>query len=405
MKGLWVRPFAIAESAMHSARRGTCVCVAGYCLTTSIEDMSEKRTPSEKERLRSEIAYSPLTREELPLVSNLIGGMHKEDESVFDVRTHTEEYYDWMYFQNPAGPAVVYSGKHNGRIVTSFAVAPKRIQFRGEPILCGKTMDMFTHPDYQGLGLINEVTSRVFAATKALGISMWYVTPSDNSYPIFLGKWHYVESFQVNYIVRVLDYAAVLATTVRPASVGRAAGFAVNLARKRRSSLPAPDPRLELRDERTFGIETDLLWKRCGGYDVALVRDAAYLTWRYLQNPERYEITKAYDSGGLRGILVTKLTRRRGLKVGEFVDCVAAPEDVDVRKSLYRNGLVRFVEEGCAFAQNWAIQDSRWEREMVEVGLTWRRKKMAFLLSPAASRKEFYDGNAWYVTPGDGNDL
>jgi GNAT superfamily N-acetyltransferase len=367
--------------------------------------MSEKHNSAEKERIRSEIRYSPLTREELPLLSELIGGMHNEDESVLDVRTYTKEYYDWMYFRNPAGPAVVYSGKHNGQIVTSFAVAPKRIQFRGETILCGKTMDMFTHPEYQGLGLIKEVTSRVFEATKGRGILMWYVTPSNNSYPIFLGKWHYVENFQVNYIVRVLDYAAVLAATVRPTLVGRAAGFAINVVRKLHPNLSPPDPRLELRDERAFGFETDTLWKRCGGYGVALVRDAAYLTWRYLQSPDRYEITKAYAQGELRGILVTKLTRRRGLKVGEFVDCVATPEDVAVRRNMYRHGLQRFVEEGCAFAQNWAIQDSRWEREMIEVGLNRRRKKMALLFSPSASREEFYDGSAWYLTQGDGNDL
>lgn len=367
--------------------------------------MSDKRNPAEKKRIRSEISYSPLMREEVPLLSELIGGMHSENESILHVRTHAKEYYDWMYFRNPAGPAVVYSGKHTGQIVTSFAVAPKRIQFRGETILCGKVMDVFTHPEYQGLGLNKEVTSRVFEDTKGRGISMIYVCPSDISYPIFLGKWHFVESFQVNYIVRVLDYAAVLAVTVRPALVARAAGFAINVARKLRPSLPPPDPRFELRDERAFGPETDALWKRCGGYGVALVRDAAYLTWRYLQNPDRYEITKAYAQGELRGILVTKLTRRRGLKVGEFVDCVAAPEDVEVRRNMYRHGLRQFVEEGCAFAQNWAIQGSRWEREMIEVGLNWRRKKMALLFSPSASREEFYDGSAWYLTAGDGNDL
>jgi GNAT superfamily N-acetyltransferase len=367
--------------------------------------MSEKRYPVEKERIRSEISYSFLTREELPLLSELIGGMHNEDESILNVRTHDKEYYDWMYFRNPAGPAVVYIGKHNGQIVTSFAVAPKRIQFRGETILCGKCMDMFTHPEYQGLGLNKEVASRVFEDIKGRGFAMVYVCPSHMSYPIFLGKWHYVESFQVNYIVRVLDFAAVLAVTVRPASVGRAAGCAINGARKLLTSLPPPDSRFELRDERAFGAETDALWKRCSGYGVALVRDATYLTWRYLQNPDRYEITKVYAQGELRGILVIKFTRRRGLKVGEFVDCVAAPEDAEVRRTMYRHGLRRFVEEGCAFAQNWAIQDSRWEREMNEVGLKWRRRKMALLLSPGASRKEFYDGSAWYLTPGDGNDL
>jgi hypothetical protein len=264
---------------------------------------------------------------------------------------------------------------------------------------------MFTHPGYQGLGLIKGAVSRVFQDARSRGIRMWYVTPSNRSYSIFVNKWRYVESCRVNYIVRVLDYAAVMASVMRPAALGRLAGTALNVGSGLLARVPAPDLRFEFRSERKFGPETDTLWQNCRGYRVALVRDAAYMTWRYLENPDHYDIVKVYAGSALRGILVTKFTRRRGLKVGEFVDCVTIPGDSDARRAIYRYGLRFFQTEGCAFAQNWAIQGSRWEQEMIRCGIAHRRRRIPVLFSPEAPQPEFYDPDAWFLAPGDGNDL
>jgi hypothetical protein len=124
---------------------------------------------------------------------------------------------------------------------------------------------------------------------------MWYVTPSNRSYSIFVNKWRYVESCRVNYIVRVLDYAAVMASVMRPAALGRLAGTALNVGSGLLARVPAPDLRFEFRSERKFGPETDTLWQNCRGYRVALVRDAAYMTsW----NPgDQVHATPRLESG------------------------------------------------------------------------------------------------------------
>jgi hypothetical protein len=265
-------------------------------------------------------------------------------------------------------------------------------------------MDMFTHPDYQGLGLIREVTTRVFRDAHARGIAMWYVTPSDKSYPIFVDKLRYLETGRVNYRVCIFDYAEVLASLVKPRIVGKGIGTLMNAAPAFFTRVDAGGT-FETVSEGEFGEETDELWSQCRSYGVVLVRDAAYMTWRYIDNPERYHVTKFYSAGSIRGILVTKYTRRRSLKVGEFVDCVAAPDDSEVRRAMYAYGLSEFREAGCAFAQNWAIEGSRWEREMVECGLAVRRKKVPLLFSPNPGQGNFHDIRCWYLTPGDGNDI
>lgn len=358
---------------------------------------------STRRRIRSEISYEELTPGDLPLLARLIDGMRQERDDALQIRDYSPDYYHWMYFRNPAGPAVVYAGKHEGRLVTSFAMTPKRVQFGDEVILCGKTMDMFTDPAYQGLGMINEVTTRVFGEARRRGIYMWYVTPSKNSYPIFKDKWNYFEPFQVNYVVKILDYSVTLGAAVRLRLAGLVAGSVLDLGTRLRTRNPTLTFRVS--QEQAFGHETDDLWARSHGYGVALVRDATYMTWRYIDNPDRYEISKFFQGPALRGILVTKLTRRRGIKVGEIVDVVAAPADAEVRRAMLGHALSGFRDQGCAIAQAWAIENCSWEGELRAAGIGRRRRKMAFLLSPDAPRPAFHDASSWFLTQGDGNDL
>ncbi len=150
-------------------------------------------------------------------------------------RDKSAAYYRWMYYDNPAGPAFGFLARHGDRIVSSFAVAPKVMQVGGRRVRVGKTMDMFTDPDYQGMGLIKRCAERVFAAAREAGIDGWYVTPSVNSYPIFTGKWGYREDFDVIYRARIIDLEAVL-TAAQP-RLGRAVGS--DRERRVRSTAPS----------------------------------------------------------------------------------------------------------------------------------------------------------------------
>lgn len=340
----------------------------------------------------------------MPALAAMITAMSPDVGSSHRIRDLTPEYYRWVYFDNPAGRAVVVGGWHGDRLVASFAVTPKRIQFGDDVVLCGKTMDMFTEPSYQGMGLTKHVTSRVFAAVKDQGIDMWYVTPSEASYPIFRSKWGYVESVPVNYVVGVLNYEQVLQAGAPVAGLGRLGGRVMNHVR-RGAAGEQTHTELDVRPLRSIGAEVDRLWRRCSGYGVALVRDSEYLNWRYVTNPDSYDVSAAYRGEDLEGILVTKYTTRRALMVGEIVDFVAPPAAFDVRRALLRAALVRFRRDGCALAQAWAIENSPLETDLRSVGVGHRRQKLAILFSPEAPRPAFYDPRAWFLAAGDGNDI
>ncbi len=359
---------------------------------------------SRRHSIKSEVQYRPLATTDLQDLATLVDLTRPARGEGLQIRDFSAEYYAWMYFGNPAGDAIVYGAWHDGQLVSSFALTPKRIQFDEEVVLCAKTMDMFTHPGYQGLGLMNQVTARVFGAARAQGIAMWYVTPSDRSYPIFRDRWGYVESMRVHHVVGVLDTAATLEGLIRPARLGRWVGRTVDLVRRPRRSRQYQD--LVASEHPAFGPETDQLWGRCRGEGVMLVRDSTYMQWRYSDNPDHYDVLAAHDGeDGLRGLLVMKQTRRRDLRIGEIVDILCPADDVSARGFLLDSAVQWFSERDCALVQSWAIEASPWEKELRQSGVNRRRQPMAILFSPDAARSRFYDPSAWLLMPGDGNDL
>ena len=217
-----------------------------------------------KQQVAPRDQFRPFTEEDLGEISGLITGMSGDDEERH-LRDKSAAYYRWMYYGNPAGPAFGFLGRHGDRIVSSFAVAPKVMQVGGRQVRVGKTKDMFTDPDYQGMGLIKQCAERVFAAAREAGIDGWYVTPSVNSYPIFKGKWGYREDLELVYRARVVDLEAVLAA-VRP-GVGRWVGRIADPPRTVAAASAQAPAGWSVTELTRFDERTDTLWAEvAGGY-------------------------------------------------------------------------------------------------------------------------------------------
>lgn len=354
---------------------------------------------------RDGIEFGPLSDSDFQGISDLITRMDSA-EAEQRLRDKSAAYYRWMYQANPAGRAIVHSARHQEKVVSSFAVAPKKVQVEGREMVVGKTMDMFTDPAYQGKGLIKQCTNAVFEEAKAAGIHGWYVTPSPNSYPIFKGKWGYREDLQLVYRSRILDFSRVLPAAVKPALLGRLAGSIVGTATR---LLPHSPVRLpdgyEAHELQRFGPEVDALWtKVAGDYRVALVRDSKYLNWRYVDNPDSYRTYGLRLGGELVGLVVLTTTVRRGIDVGEIMDFVCAAADRTTFRLLIRLALDDFRQRGCALAQAWSIQGTRLDRELKRAGLYLHRSGVKFLFSPDFPEQAVYDPDAWLLTQGDGND-
>ena len=327
-----------------------------------------------------ELEFGPLHDGDAQLVSELIVRM-SGDGGGLRLRDKSAAYYRWMYEQNPAGRAFVHSARLGDRIVASFAVAPKIFMVDGERVVVGKTMDMFTDPEWQGHGLMRTCTDAVFEQAAAAGVPGWYVTPSVNSYPIFTGRWGYREEFSLIYRLRVL----------RPRFLSR------------RLRLPAGTSVEEVTE---FGDAATDLWERVrAGHAVAQVRDATYLNWRYVANPDHYDLLELRRGGRLVGVAVLGMTFRRGIPVGELMEVLPDPAEDDALRLLVRAASARAEARGCRLLQAWSLPASRLDERLRRAGMRWRRGEVKFLLSPGFPGEVSADPDAWLLSQGDGNDV
>jgi GNAT superfamily N-acetyltransferase len=332
------------------------------------------------ERDAADLEFGPLREGDADRVSDLITRMSDGGDAL-RLRDKSAAYYRWMYETNPAGPAIVHSARSGDRIVASFALAPKVFVIDGSRRVVGKTMDMFTDPQWQGHGLMRTCTDAVFAQAAAAGIEGWYVTPSVNSYPIFTGRWGYREEFSLTYRLR-----PVLPRQVRW-----------------RRRLPAE---VTMGEVEAFDASADELWDQVSqSFRVAQVRDAAYLNWRYVANPDHYDLLTLRRGGRLVGIAVLGRTLRRGVRVGELMELIHDPEDEDAARRLVAAAATRAADLGCRLLQAWSVPNTRQDARLRRAGLRWRRSEIRFLLSPGFPGGSSSDPDAWLLSQGDGNDV
>ena len=197
--------------------------------------------------------------------------------------------FDWFFDRNPAGPRLLSEVREDGRSLGVLAMSYARAQVGGDEQLVAFAVGAVTHPDARGRGifgrleLANEEQAAAAGATMALG----FTNPMAG--PILVGKLGWHDLYRMRLWARPLRLKRTGVGELAP----RSGGY------------------LE-----SFDARHEELW-RAGGYRNALVRSAAYLTWRYLDAPRDYRVL-----GDERGFAVLGHAVRKGFSAGVVCDLV-----------------------------------------------------------------------------------
>jgi hypothetical protein len=137
-------------------------------------------------------------------------------------------------------------------------------------------------------------------------------------------------------------------------------------------------------------------------------RDAAYLNWRFLDNPSGlHRALGLYRGSELAGYVVVQLARE-GERIGWLVDALA-PEERVLGAALAA-GLGALETAGCAAARATAVDGSYWSRTLRAAGFLPPQADnhlivIAYLHRPEhALARAALDASAWYLTDGDRDD-
>jgi len=260
-----------------------------------------------------------------------------EDEravlSLWQAAFHQElpsRVWRWKYLENPYARKVLVCTRADGTVVALFGGMPYRTNWGGRIVEALHAMDIMSHPDYRGAGLfVRTCQAFMDAFCQPGGVSFLYGVP---------GRYHY--DLGEKYLGYRELKGCLRYLTARPADLAK--------GRKRFWG--------RLRRVREIDPSFDRLWVNCSPhYPLAVIRDAPFLRWRFMDNPrESYDIYgyQRWGSGEMAGYAVLS----RHPEKPRLVDLLAPPVPGLIRDLLARIGM-ELVRQGIETVETWLPAD------------------------------------------------
>jgi ribosomal protein S18 acetylase RimI-like enzyme len=250
-------------------------------------------------------------------------------------RSREPASFDWKYRQNPAGAAEISVAESEGEIVSVACALPLRMRVGSEAARGALSVDVATRPELRGRGVYGRVARNLWARLAERGFAL---------------TCGFTNRFSTRLTLQALGRREVgpLPLRVRPLAPLRLGLDWLRLGAPSHDPGPAPAPRGEIHVLDGFDERFDATWARLEPHvDVAVVRDAAYLGWRYGAHPERpYETLGLVRGSEVLGYLIWRPLDRFGTRTAFVVDLAAAPEDARAASALLAAAAERARERG-----------------------------------------------------------
>jgi GNAT superfamily N-acetyltransferase len=218
-----------------------------------------------------------------------------------------EEEFEWWYERNPVRPGTISLAVNGDRVAGMLAMSYARMRLGGREALAAFAIDGATHPDFRGQGIFQalELENERRAAEIGAVVAVGFTNPMAG--PILVGRVGWTDVRRLRLWARVLRPLAVL---------------------RRRSSaeggLQSKPATGRVERFKRFGSEAeDVVRGAAATYPDHVVRDAAYLNWRYAESPRGYHCVGAFRDGRLVAFAVLGHKVHGGISAAYVADLVA----------------------------------------------------------------------------------
>uniref|UniRef100_A0A7C4QPF6 GNAT family N-acetyltransferase n=1 Tax=Schlesneria paludicola TaxID=360056 RepID=A0A7C4QPF6_9PLAN len=317
----------------------------------------------------------------------------------------TEERFRWLYLTNPDGEAVVWLLRRNdtGEAVGFTAALPRRMFVAGAVRRCWIGADFSILPAYRTLGLALKLRRAARDGIDRGEADFLYSHPNERMAVIHTHVGHRPIGTMIR-LAKPLSLRPFVAEWTSSPSVARLAGALCDPWRAWVDSAAHKDSAFTVRPLQLAELDERfdrLFWDAAPAHDGILgVRDAAYLKWRYADNP----LYKTH-------MLVAEEGRRVAGFVAYVLDgCEAHLKDVfpmnrpDVARTLL-GALARLGYQQCWRSLSMILLESNPLRNVCELSgfkLRAEKSQMFGYCSPAQPWSHLvYDQHAWWLTVGD----
>jgi acyl transferase domain-containing protein/acyl-CoA synthetase (AMP-forming)/AMP-acid ligase II len=317
-----------------------------------------------------------------------------------------DQTWEWKHEQNPFNAekrTFLLVIEHDDHIVGIHGGYASRIRLGDNtyPVLWG--CDTLVHPDHrQASGLLSVAMDRANAP-------LFLGTPVASFYRDILepgGETTLLETYVRH--IGILRLTNILRTRRVPSLIAHLTSACLSPIANtlmRLSARCGNKPDRQIAPLTVCGPEVDALWHRvASGYGSLSVRDASFLSWRFMQCPiHHYSIYGAWQNGQLAGYIVTRTGTRNGMLFGMIVDLLAARHDRDTLRALIAHAVQTFRTQSVDVVECLvATHASETRTELRRAGLWITKSDSERLVCPtSASQESLIRATDWYCTLGD----
>ncbi|MGH1365883.1 MAG: GNAT family N-acetyltransferase [Calditrichia bacterium] len=319
----------------------------------------------------------------------------------------TEAEYLWKVVNSPwpTGTATTWVADSRGKIAGQYAATAMRFHLHETEHQIVHVCDVMTHPDFRRQGILSTIGET--AHQNWAGNNVAFVTGFPHK------GWgtrsHYLNwqtMYQGIWMWRLLDAGRMLPKSLQiMAGVTSLISKASNKFYDRR--LQHLSQSISTRSISRVDEEFDTLWQKLKPhYPACVVRNAAWLRYRYLDSPhnEYYPIA-AYDNRGeLCGYVVCRLRNLDGKLVAYIADLFCLPEDEAALASLLKAAIQEMTNKGARALLSVIPERSFVTKHYHRAGFIKRYGSFDVSIVPFAEGLDYsalQDPQKWYSTGGD----
>jgi len=326
-------------------------------------------------------------------------------------------YFTWQYDQNPSGPAYELITKKGISVTGHCAAITMRHKIGPDMGKGSLGVNVMTHPEYRGRGIYVILQREVDRLCGKDHVQFNFGFSNEYSQRNCLRRLAYREIGRFPLWILPFNLNRIVASrTPKQGALMRAAAFLANpfwgLVRAM-FGLHRKDRSMQIETATAITEEFDRFWHKVEADQTnILVRDRAYLDWRFIRHPTRtYRVLTARSKGEMRGYLVARKTESEGIPCAVLVDILteSTPEGKKAAGRLIAAFNRQAREEGAAMGFCLMLKHSPFGRALRRNGYiicpkAFLPREFPIILHwnmPGSPPAGLYDLKSWHMTLGD----
>lgn len=330
--------------------------------------------------------------------------------SAYTPNKNTSAYFKWKIVNNPYLEGYIHLEKENSEVISSLTVTPKRISSFGQVVDAAELGEALTHPDFRRRGLFDKSAKKCTEYALRNKMDIIYGTPNRFSLagmrkldylPYPFAEISNLRKHPIG-VKQLLLLFKQQPEGRRQALVNLLKSYLAQLTTRKHFRIHWND-HVKIERSKEFKGDFDGLWKKDrSDYGFFTLRDANYLNWRFIENPDEYQIFTANDNGSLAGYIVAKVSTNDGFKIGTICDFISKDDEPEIFYRLLKHVEKYFKKIGVRHIRVWCSNNSSYFEELKNSGYTVSGNRPVIVCSDTEKgKKVLATDSKWHFTVAD----